>query len=247
VRRDCSGTTTITAQRKGSRLPPPCGDRRRQREQRNSHHRQRRTLFRNSYPNKPCVSVTVCAPGTATCQTINDIILDTGSFGLRIFKQVLTVLPPATGSLAECVQFGTARRCGGRCKRQTSSWEMNLRSRSRFTCSIPRSVPSRSVCRCGSESGRRRIQRHPGVGLFIQDCGTGCANFANNGLYFLVRASCSGTTVRFPVRSRTLRRFSPGQQRRVSAAPERPPRRDILGQRQADPRIAPSRTTYLRP
>src|SRR5689334_2706925 len=26
----------------------------------------------NSYPNKPCVSVTVCTPGTSTCQTIND-------------------------------------------------------------------------------------------------------------------------------------------------------------------------------
>ena len=44
----------------------------------------------NSYINKPCVSVTVCTPGTSTCQTIDDILLDTGSFGLRIFKQVLT-------------------------------------------------------------------------------------------------------------------------------------------------------------
>src|ERR1700687_2414070 len=43
------------------------------------------------YPNKPCVSVTICKPGTSTCQTIDDILLDTGSFGLRIFKQVLAV------------------------------------------------------------------------------------------------------------------------------------------------------------
>jgi hypothetical protein len=41
----------------------------------------------NSYLNKPCVSVTVCTPGTSTCQTISDILLDTGSYGLRIFKQ----------------------------------------------------------------------------------------------------------------------------------------------------------------
>src|SRR4051794_15179060 len=44
-----------------------------------------------SYINKPCVSVTVCTPGTSTCQTIHDILLDTGSYGLRVFKSVLTV------------------------------------------------------------------------------------------------------------------------------------------------------------
>src|ERR1035441_6993159 len=42
-----------------------------------------------SYPNKPTVSVTVCTPGTANCQTIDNILLDTGSYGLRIFKQTL--------------------------------------------------------------------------------------------------------------------------------------------------------------
>ncbi len=42
--------------------------------------------------NKACVSVTVCTPGTTNCQTINDILLDTGSSGLRIFKQALNVI-----------------------------------------------------------------------------------------------------------------------------------------------------------
>src|SRR4051812_16492133 len=53
------------------------------------------------YPNKPCVSVTVCTPGTSTCQTINDILLDTGSWGLRVFKSALNGLslnPLMTGS-----------------------------------------------------------------------------------------------------------------------------------------------------
>src|SRR5258708_2737368 len=26
----------------------------------------------NSYPNKPCVSVTICTPGTTTCVTVTD-------------------------------------------------------------------------------------------------------------------------------------------------------------------------------
>ena len=66
-----------------------------------------------SYPNKPCVSVTVCNPGgSSTCQTIDDILLDTGSFGLRIFKSILgpamafTQVASGSGSLAECAQFG---------------------------------------------------------------------------------------------------------------------------------------------
>ena len=64
----------------------------------------------NSYPNKPCVSITVCTPGTSTCQTIDDVLLDTGSYGLRLFKQVLSVsleqVTGGSGSLAECIQYG---------------------------------------------------------------------------------------------------------------------------------------------
>jgi hypothetical protein len=63
-----------------------------------------------SYPNKPCVSVTICTPGTTNCQTINDILLDIGSSGLRILNQAVTVpltqVSSGSGLLAECVQFG---------------------------------------------------------------------------------------------------------------------------------------------
>jgi hypothetical protein len=60
----------------------------------------------------PFVSVTICIPGTSTCQTIDHITVDTGSSGLRIISSVLSsnmVLPQATAttgsSLAECFQF----------------------------------------------------------------------------------------------------------------------------------------------
>ena len=47
---------------------------------------------------------------TTNCQTINDIILDTGSYGLRIFNQALSVPLPqvsnGSGSIAECTVFG---------------------------------------------------------------------------------------------------------------------------------------------
>jgi hypothetical protein len=60
--------------------------------------------------NRPYVSVTVCVPGTSNCQTINDVLLDTGSTGLRLFSSVL-MLPvpiqqaPPYGAVYECQEF----------------------------------------------------------------------------------------------------------------------------------------------
>ena len=36
-------------------------------------------------------TVTICVPGTTTCQTIDNIQVDTGSFGLRVLASVLTL------------------------------------------------------------------------------------------------------------------------------------------------------------
>src|SRR5512140_1262077 len=45
----------------------------------------------NAYLNEPCVSVTICVPGTSQCQTVPNVLLDTGSTGLRVFKKALTL------------------------------------------------------------------------------------------------------------------------------------------------------------
>jgi len=68
--------------------------------------------------NTSFVSVTVCMPGTTTCQTIDHIEVDTGSSGLRILADATTtsgsfnlalpaVMDPSNPSnhLAECLQF----------------------------------------------------------------------------------------------------------------------------------------------
>ncbi len=68
--------------------------------------------------NIPYVSVTVCQPGavpsSSTCRTINDVLLDTGSTGLRLFSSAANqlaglVLPAQTltgvPTLYECAQF----------------------------------------------------------------------------------------------------------------------------------------------
>ena len=69
----------------------------------------------NAAFNTPFVSVTICAPGSTTnCQTIDHIILDTGSVGLRIIQPVLSAsllsaLPTETDSsnnpVGECYQY----------------------------------------------------------------------------------------------------------------------------------------------
>jgi uncharacterized protein DUF3443 len=56
-------------------------------------------------------SVTVCVPGSATnCQTISGILVDTGSFGLRILSSALSISLPAQNNsggnpIAECAAF----------------------------------------------------------------------------------------------------------------------------------------------
>lgn len=62
----------------------------------------------------PYGHVTVCVPGktgAANCQTIDGLLIDTGSYGLRIFSQALTVhLPVQTSGsdrIAECADFGS--------------------------------------------------------------------------------------------------------------------------------------------
>ncbi len=64
----------------------------------------------NLYANGAFASVTVCVPGTSTCQTIDGVLVDTGSSGLRIVSSVLTVaLPqqkaPSGSPVEECLTF----------------------------------------------------------------------------------------------------------------------------------------------
>ncbi len=52
-----------------------------------------------------CTQVTICQPSTSTCQTIADVLVDTGSSGLRIFASAVRI-PLASSNLGECMFFG---------------------------------------------------------------------------------------------------------------------------------------------
>jgi hypothetical protein len=63
-----------------------------------------------NYANGAFTSVTVCVPGTSTCQTIDGVLVDTGSSGLRLLSSALTVtLPQQKASdgnpVVECLPF----------------------------------------------------------------------------------------------------------------------------------------------
>jgi hypothetical protein len=62
--------------------------------------------------NIPYVTVTVCIPGTTTCTSVDHVLLDTGSTGLRLFASKVGVALPAqtigaSSDISECAQFLT--------------------------------------------------------------------------------------------------------------------------------------------
>jgi len=67
----------------------------------------------SSFFDIPTTTITVCVPGTSTCQTITNVLVDTGSYGLRLLASALNGLPltaqadPATSGnvIAECLPF----------------------------------------------------------------------------------------------------------------------------------------------
>ncbi len=156
----------------------------------------------NSYLNKPCVSVTVCTPGTSICQTIDDILLDTGSYGLRIFKQALTVSPvqvtgAAGSAIAECIQFGDGSSVWGPV--QTAGVILANEPAVQVPIQVVDSTFGTRSAGCSNAdpdpftAGFNGIL---GIGLFTHDCGTGCVSSANNGIYYACNgATCSGTAV----------------------------------------------------
>ncbi|HTY20914.1 MAG TPA: DUF3443 domain-containing protein [Geobacteraceae bacterium] len=154
-----------------------------------------------SYPNKPTVTVTVCAPGTSNCKTIDNVLLDTGSYGLRIFNQALSgiSLPQVTvnsAPVAECVAYVDNSGDWGPVKsadlvlgkEKAPSVPIQIIDAGYSSSAIPSQCKSPNVTALDQDPTSAGFNGILGVGVFAQDCGQGCESNANNGLYF----SCSG-------------------------------------------------------
>jgi hypothetical protein len=156
-----------------------------------------------SYQNEPLVSVTICTPNHISgsqCQTITNVLLDTGSYGLRIFGSAIasnvqltqqTIFEDGeTMNLGECMEFGTGADWGA-----VKTADVILGNQTASNISIQvidpnfASIPAGCAALCPDTdpctSGFNGIL---GVGIFSQDCGTDCATATNDdinpGLYF---------------------------------------------------------------
>jgi len=153
------------------------------------------------YLNKPCVQVTICVPGTGTCQVVDDVLLDTGSYGLRVFRQALPFdLPAVTvtgGALASCAQFADG----------SADWGPVVTASIQLGDAAPVTTQMQVIdaafgvvpAACGTpeaspaEAGLNGIL---GVGVFVEDCGTRCRDNPGNGAYYACRsAGCIATAV----------------------------------------------------
>ena len=159
----------------------------------------------DGYFNDPCVSVTVCTPNSSTCQAINGILLDTGSYGLRIFKQKLTNVTlsqvlSGSGSLAECVSYADGSASWGPV--QTASIILGGEPAVQVPVQVidytfPTVAIASSVCPNSDKmpvvAGYNGIL---GIGPFVYDCGPLCAASTVPGQYFsCTGTACKGTTV----------------------------------------------------
>lgn len=167
------------------------------------------------YANGAFTSVTICVPGSTTqCQTINGILVDTGSYGLRIESSLVTVALPqqkdsSGNAVVECAQFGSGFAWG---PVQTADFTIAGESAKSLPIHIMGSTNfpdtdggGASACangQAGSASDYDTVDKLGangilGVGNFAQDCGTACTQSNSNpGFYYScpTAATCTVTT-----------------------------------------------------
>ena len=148
------------------------------------------------------VTVTVCVPGTTTCQSIDHVLVDTGSEGLRVLASVMT-LPLTTQtngsglSVAECVPFLDGTFVWGPVQtadiqiagEKASSAPIQVIGETQF------SVPS--GCTGTDDDTVQALAANGilGIGPFLQDCGSLCVTgIPSTALYY----ACSSASACLP-------------------------------------------------
>jgi Protein of unknown function (DUF3443) len=163
----------------------------------------------NDYPNGIFTTVTICVPGTSTCQSIPDVLVDTGSEGLRLLSSQVTLQLPAitdnsNNGLQECVVYGDGSYNWGAivaadvklAGEKASSVRIQI-----IDSSNPTTFPIPNACLSGGGSDENTVQSLGangilGIGNYQQDCGSACANSAVAGAYYLCPGgACSSTAV----------------------------------------------------
>ncbi len=158
-----------------------------------------------NYANGVFTSVTICVPSSSTCQTIDGILVDTGSYGLRILSSAgggaLTLtLPSQNGGngnpIVECAPFVSGFTWG---PVKTADISMSGEKAANVPVQIidPTFSAVPSSCKNTGVPENDTLQTVGangilGVGPFAEDCGGACAQTGagNPGLYF----ECAGAS-----------------------------------------------------
>ena len=163
--------------------------------------------------NRLYASVKVCHPITNNCTTIDNILVDTGSFGLRLMQSPelsainLDLETVGGETLMNCVQFLDTSNLWG----SVSKANIQLGG---LTTSIPIPIqiaanpatPYALPSACGNASNSMTAANSInntlgangilGIGTAVSDCGAYCANTSGIGAYYTCpNGTCSATTV----------------------------------------------------
>jgi hypothetical protein len=146
--------------------------------------------------NIPFASVTFCQPGTSTCVTINDLLVDTGSYGIRVLASALSAagltLPntadPANpnNTLAECIPFvdgytwGPLATATIKINGETaSSIPINvLDDNGSYNPSVPTACTSLTANTSLDSLSGLHANGVLGIGIYPDDCGQSCQTCA---------------------------------------------------------------------
>ncbi len=166
--------------------------------------------------NEAFTTVTVCLPGSSTCQTIDHVLVDTGSSGLRLLSsagggQLTLALPQAKDSsgnpLDECLAFLDGYIWGpvstadiAVAGERASSVPVHVVIPSSALPAPPASCVSQNPPMGNGNEGDSLMKFGAngilGVGLFQQDCGPACTSQPAPDVYYDCPASgCNPTPV----------------------------------------------------
>ena len=155
-----------------------------------------------NYTNGLFVTVTVCVPGTTTCQSIDHVLVDTGSEGLRVLGSVLTLPLPqqkdATGNaIAQCNVFADGTFTWG----PLASADIQIAGEKASAVPIQvigeTQIPVTPTCTGTDNDTVQTLEANGilGIGPFLQDCGQFCVtSIPSPAFYYTCSSSgCTGT------------------------------------------------------
>ena len=162
----------------------------------------------NPYINGLFASATICVPGTTTCQIVDHLLVDTGSYGVRVLESVLLhlALPAVTNAsgqgLAECVPFVLGTTWGPVALADVTAGDelaqgLSIQLIGETAYTMPADctgTPNMDLETLGSNGVL-------GVGPRLQDCGAPCASPlpSNPGVYYACSSAQACAIAAVPV------------------------------------------------